>query len=63
MGFEKVGEIGLSKSGRAVEIKLDNLPYTQFTIYLYVPKAKVKQILENKLGFTSVSLLTKRGES
>ena len=63
LGFQKVGKIQLSKSGRAVEIVLDKLPYTQFTSYLYVPKAKVKQILEDKLGFTSVSLLTKRGES
>lgn len=62
MGFEKVGKIQLSKSGRAVEIVLDKLPYTQFTTYLYVPKAKVKQILEDKLGECGVSLLTKRGE-
>lgn len=60
MGFERVGKIQLSKSGRAVEIMLDNMPGTQFTSYLYVPKAKVKLILENKLGETSVSLLVKK---
>ena len=62
MGFEKVGKIQLSKSGRAIEIVLDKMPGTQFTSYLYVPKAKVKLILENKLGETNISLFTKRGE-
>lgn len=59
MGFEKVGVLKLSKSGRAVEIKLD-LPSTQFTTYLYCPRVKVEQILNNKLGETPISLLTKK---
>lgn len=63
MPFERVGKIQLSKSGKAIEIVLDNLPGTQFTAYLYVPKIKMKLILEDKIGECGVSLLTKRGES
>lgn len=59
MPFEKVGTIKLSKSGKAVEIVLDKMPGTLFTAYLYVPKAKMQAILNDKLFETYVSLLTK----
>lgn len=55
--FVPVGRVKLSRSGRALEIVLDKLPHSIFTSYLYVPKKKVKLILEDKLGECSVSLL------
>jgi len=57
MGLEKVGKIRLSKSGKALEVELDNLPYTTFTLHLYAPLARVKKILDRKMFETDVSLL------
>lgn len=60
MGLERVGKVRLSKSGRALEVYLDNLPNTTFSMYLYVPRHKVKEILDNKLAETTISLFTGR---
>jgi len=57
LGFERVGKVRLSKSGKALEVELDQLPYTTFTIHLYFPVERVKQILAEKILETDVSML------
>lgn len=57
MGLEKVGKVRLSKSGRALEVELNNLPYTTFTLHLYIPKERIRKILEQKILETDISLL------
>ena len=57
MGLEKVGKVRLSKSGKALEVELNNLPYTTFKLHLYAPRVLVKQILDEKIVQTDISLL------
>jgi hypothetical protein len=57
LGLEKVGKIRLSKSGKALEVELDSLPYTTFKLHLYAPKTRVQKILDQKILETDISLL------
>jgi len=47
----------LSKSGKAVEILLNELPNSVFDYYFYVPLSQAKEIVEGKKTSTNVSLL------
>jgi hypothetical protein len=57
LGLEKVGKVRLSKSGRALEVELTDLPYTTFKLHLYAPKTRVQKILDMKILETDISLL------
>ena len=57
MGFEKIGVVKLSKSGKSLEIKIDDWPSSLFTYYCYIPVAKLRKILDKEIAETDFSLL------
>lgn len=57
MSLLKVGKVRLSKSGKALEIGFDYLPYTVFKLHFYAPLVRVKKILDKKILETDISLL------
>lgn len=57
MTLEKIGKVQLSKSGKALEVKIDKWPTSTFTWYCYIPKEVVRKILDKKIAQTDISLL------
>jgi hypothetical protein len=56
MGLQDIGVAKLSKSGKALHIKLD-LPNTIFTYHLFINKEGLEKVLAGKQYGTKVTLL------
>ena len=48
MGLEECGSLYPSKTGKSFILKLDKLPYTQFTTYCVISKESLRKVLEGK---------------
>jgi len=55
--LEKVGKVRLSKSGKALEVKIDKWPTSTFTFYCYVPVKQLRLILDKEKVETDFSLM------